>query len=270
MPGGENTRSKAEVPSGFRLDGVVAVVTGAGGSLGAALSWGLAQMGAQLILLGRSREKLEKVAARIEGGGGSASTHTFDLTDSGGIQRFLSPLAEKQAVQVLVNAAGIQLRKPALEITSTEWDEIMAVNLKAAFFCCQAVAPSMIRRGGGSIINISSLTGSIGLPHLAAYGASKGGLEQMTRALAVEWAPHRVRVNAIAPGRIRTPMTESLFQDATLHQSFLSRIPLGRAGRPEDLVGAAVYLASPASEYLTGQVLCVDGGWLASGGNPDR
>ena len=144
----------------------------------------------------------------------------------------------------------------------------MGVNLRSVFFCSQAVVPFMPE--GGSIINVTSLTSVIGISHLAAYGASKGGVTQMAKSLAVEWAPLKIRVNCIAPGRIRTPMTEALFADEEIRESFVRLIPMGHGGEPEDVGGAVVYLAADASSYVTGQTLIVDGGWLASGGSPLR
>lgn len=165
-----------------------------------------------------------------------------------------------------MTAAAVQLRKPALEISENEWSGLIAVNLGGVFLACQAAARAMPR--GGSIVTITSLTERIGLPKLAAYGAAKGGVAQLTKALAVEWAPLGIRVNAVAPGRIRTPLSEELFGDDNMRESFLARIPQGRAGSPADVGAAVIYLCSDEAAYVTGETLVVDGGWLASGGAP--
>jgi NAD(P)-dependent dehydrogenase (short-subunit alcohol dehydrogenase family) len=188
-----------------------------------------------------------------------------DVSDAGEIERVLDAAG---ACDALVTCAGVQLRKPALEIAEGEWADLLAVNLTAVFLCCQRAARRMRDAGGGAIVNVTSLTERIGLPNLAAYGASKGGVGQLTRALAVELAPHEIRVNAVAPGRVETQMTADVFAREDVRRSFLARIPLARAGRPEEVGAAIAFLASPAASYVTGETLVVDGGWLASGGSP--
>ncbi len=258
--------------SPFSLRGKVALVTGGGGPIGAAIARGLARAGAAVSLGGgRSAENLVAVKRSITDAGGTAWSFPADLSRPGACEEIVErTVTEGGGVDILITAHGVQLRKPALEITAAEWDNILSINLKAVFFTCQVAARAMQRAGHGSIITIASLTSEIGLPHLAAYGASKGGVAQLTKALAVEWAPLGIRVNAIAPGRIRTPMTEDIFSNPEQRESFLRVIPLRRAGIPEDLEGAAIFLASDASSYMTGQVLFLDGGWLASGGAPLR
>lgn len=258
--------------SQFSLQGKVALVTGGGGPIGAAIARALARAGAAVALGGGRRpEALAAVQRSIAEAGGTAWAFSADLSKPGACDEVVErTVREAGTVDILVTAAGVQLRKPAFDITPAEWDSLQSVNLKAVFFTCQAAARIMQRAGQGSIITIASLTSEIGLPHLAAYGASKGGVAQLTKALAVEWAGLGIRANAIAPGRIRTPMTEDIFSDPVQRESFLRLIPLRRAGTPEELEGAAVFLASDASSYMTGQVLVVDGGWLASGGAPLR
>jgi NAD(P)-dependent dehydrogenase (short-subunit alcohol dehydrogenase family) len=248
-----------------RLDGRTAVVTGGGGGIGRATALALAQAGARVLVVGRRAGSLEETIAAVEEVGGTGLAVSADVRDGDEIERVLSVAG---ACDVLVTCAGVQLRKPALEIAEDEWADLLATNLTSVFLCCQRAARLMRDAGGGAIVNVTSLTEQIGLPNLAAYGASKGGVGQLTRALAVELAPHGIRVNAVAPGRIETQMTADVFADEDVRRSFLARIPLARAGRPEEIGAAIAFLASPAASYVTGQTLVVDGGWLASGGSP--
>ena len=251
----------------FDLSDRVAIVTGGGGGIGRPMAVALAEAGAVVCVAGRRAPLLEETCAEIAAAGGRAHAVALDVTKPAEIASAFEGVARRLGrIDILVNAAGGQLRKPALEITEEDWQQIIAVNLTGAFFACQAAARHMQRAAHGRIINLSSLTGEIGLPKLAAYGATKGGVNQLTRALAVEWATEGITVNAIGPGRIRTPMTEDVFTNPATAESFLSRIPMRRAGVPADLTGALIFLASDASSYMTGQILYIDGGWLASGG----
>jgi NAD(P)-dependent dehydrogenase (short-subunit alcohol dehydrogenase family) len=275
MPGGVSFRGKGNggaVPPAlnpFDLSGRVAVVTGGGGGIGRPISVALAKQGADVFVVGRRPELLEETCSEIRSCGGHAQALPLDVTKRREVFAAFEHVAQTSGgVDILVNGAGSLRRVPALEITEEGWDELFAINLKGVFFCCQAAAPPMMRVGRGRIINLSSLTAEIGLPNLAAYGASKGGVNQLTRALAVEWAAHGITVNAVGPGRIRTAMSEDVFSNPSIAASFLSRIPMGRPGLAGDVTGAVVFLASDASSYVTGQVLYVDGGWLASGGHP--
>lgn len=247
------------------LAGRTAVITGGGGGIGSAAALALAIAGARVIVVGRRAEPLEKTLAAVERAGGTGLAISADVRDADEIERVLDAAG---ACDVLVTCAGVQLRAPALEIALEQWLDLLAVNLTAVFLCCQRAARRMRDGDGGAIVNVTSLTEQIGLPNLAAYGASKGGVGQLTRALAVELAPHGVRVNAVAPGRIETPMTAELFAREDVRRSFIGRIPLARAGSPEEVGAAIVFLVSPAASYVTGQTLVVDGGWLASGGSP--
>lgn len=251
----------------FDLSGRVAIVTGGSGGIGRDLAVALAEAGAEVVVAGRTERSLDDTCRQITTAGGRASAMRLDVTKPTEVAAAFDRVAARTGrIDILVNSAGGQLREPAFDITEEGWDRLVAVNLKGVFFSCQAAGRHMRRAGRGRIISISSLTGEIGLPRLAAYGATKGGVNQLTRALAVEWAEFGITVNAIGPGRMRTAMTEDVFKDPATAESFLSRIPMRRAGEPRDLSGAVVFLASDASSYMTGQILYVDGGWLASGG----
>ena len=251
----------------FDLAGRVAIVTGGGGDIGRDLALALAEAGADVVVAGRTESTLAETCRQIAARGVQASAIVVDVTKPDDVARAFDRVADRAGrLDILVNSAGGQLRQPALEITEEGWDRLVAVNLKGVFFCCQAAARHMQRAGRGRIISVSSLTAEIGLPKLAAYGATKGGVNQLTRALAIEWAEYGITVNAIGPGRIRTAMTEDIFANPATMESFVSRVPMGRAGEPRDLAGAVVFLASDASSYMTGQILYIDGGWLASGG----
>lgn len=255
----------ASMIAGHRLDGRTAIVTGGGGGIGRASAVALARCGARVVVAGRTSETLDQTLAAVEQAGGEGVAVIADVREASDIERVLDTAG---ACDALVTCAGVQLRKPALEIAEREWEELLAVNLTGVFLSCQRAARRMREAGGGAIVNVTSLTERIGLPNLAAYGASKGGVGQLTRALAVELAPHGVRVNAVAPGRVETRMTEDVFAREEVRSSFLARIPLARAGHPEEIGAAIAFLVSPAASYVTGETLVVDGGWLASGGSP--
>lgn len=271
LTGPERSAARSN-PALFDLTGRVALVTGVAGGIGQAVALGLAEAGADVAVVARDVAGAEGAAEAVRAAGGRTLPLAADVARVSDIRRAIPEAARRfGGLDILVNVAGVNLRKPALEVTEEEWDRLFTVNVRATFFACQEAARVMIPRGKGRIINVTSLTAEIGLPHLAVYGASRGGgVSQLTRALAVEWAPLGINVNAIAPGRIQTRMTEDLFRDEAVSRSIMDRIPLGRAGTPRDVAGAAVFLASDASNYMVGQILYVDGGWLASGGNPAR
>ena len=253
----------------FRLNGKVAVVLGAGGGLGRAMAVALASAGAEIAAIGKSKGPVEQTCQEVQKKGGQCWGYQADLSDPDHIEEAMAwAHARKDRLDILVNATGVQLRKSALEVTEEDWDRMVDMNLKSVFFCCQSVAKRMVGQGSGSIITLSSLTAVMGFSTLSVYGACKGGVSQLMKALATEWAPLGIRVNAIGPGRMHTSMTDSVFQDDTVRESFLRLIPMKRPGLPQDLAGAAIFLASDASAYVTGQTLYVDGGWLAAGGNP--
>jgi len=259
-----------ELPS-FRLDGRLAVITGASDGIGRAFALAYARSGAEVVLVSRTREKLEAVKASVEAAGGRAHVVCADVSKIGDIRsieqevsRLIKTLG-KDAALVLVNCAGFGFTKPALEITEEDWDRILDVHAKGTFFCCQLMGKRMIERGYGKIINLSSTWSASTDMGKSVYGAVKAGVSYLTAALSTEWAPLGVRVNAIAPTSTLTESTARSFrEDEARAQRLLSRIKLGRFAQPSDLVGAAVFLASPASDFITGHTLFVDGGWHAA------
>ncbi|MFM8747296.1 MAG: SDR family oxidoreductase [Aestuariivirga sp.] len=247
--------------SRFSCHGKRVLVTGASRGIGQALAMGFAQAGADLVIAARSLASLSETADGIRQAGRRVELLAFDQSDTVEIKKALAGL---RPVEVLVNNAGVEDVRPALEVDEALWSKIVDTNLKGAFFVAQAVAAGMAAAGGGAIINLASLTSFVGVPTAVPYGASKTGILGMTRALATEWGPKGIRVNAIAPGYFRTAMTEVFYQDAAWVARMTAAVPLGRLGALDDLVGAAVFLASPAAGYITGQCLPVDGGYLAA------
>ena len=249
----------------FDLNGSAALVTGGGRGLGQGMAEALARAGADVAVVSRSEEELQNTLERLQPYGGRYLALPWDLQDTLKLSELVLEVIDKLGkIDILVHAAGIQVRKPALEVTPDEWDRVQNVQLKAAFFLSCEVAKHLQARGStGSIILVASLTSDIGIPQTAPYSASKSGLLGLVRTLAVEWAPQNIRVNAIGPGYFHTQLTDALFKDEERRDWVLSRIPMGRPGVAEDLAGATVFLASRASAYVTGQVLYVDGGWLA-------
>lgn len=246
----------------FGLEGRRALVTGGGGAIGTALSLGLARSGAAVVAVDLSPEALEKAAAAATAEDLKLETLEADVSRFDSIERMVHAAVERLGgLDLLCNAAGIQVRKPALEVTEEDWDRLLATNLRGTFFACQRAAPHL-RKAHGSIVNIASITSQYAIAGISAYGASKSGVTQLTRSLAVEWAPE-IRVNAVAPGYIATPMTADVTADPVRGAWILERIPLGRLGSPDDVVGPVVFLASDAAAYVTGQVLFADGGWVA-------
>lgn len=246
----------------FSLEGRTAVVTGARSGIGRAIALGLAGAGARVAIWGHA-DNLGETAEALAGAGRLVRTVVADLGDREAVDRACAELLEEHRVDILVNNAGIIRRGPAVDSPREDWDDVMGVNLGAVFQLSQRLGRPMLERGTGKVINIASVLSSQGGINVVAYTASKHAVAGLTRALANEWAGRGVQVNAIAPGYIRTDNTAALLKDQQRYQAILDRIPAGRWGDPDDLVGAAVFLASSASDYVNGHVLAVDGGWMS-------
>jgi len=248
----------------FDLTGKVAMVTGAGRGIGYHIALALAKYGADLVVCSRTVSELEKVGKEIEKLGRRVLIKRIDVRRIPEVHSLVEDAVKAfDHIDILVNNAGINIPQWAVDVTEEAWDNIMDINLKGLFFVAQAVGKVMIQQKKGKIINVSSQAGSVGLLRRAAYCTSKGGVNLLTKVLAIEWAPHNIKVNAIAPTFIETPMTQPMFQDKSFRDYVLGNISLGRLGKPEDVVGAVIYLASEASDLVTGHVLLIDGGWTA-------
>jgi 2-deoxy-D-gluconate 3-dehydrogenase len=255
-----------QIPS-FRVDDQIALVTGSGRGIGEAIALGLAAHGAHLVItdLPDRLEPAQAVAETIRRDHGRrALVLPLDVTDLNSINATVAATVEHYGrLDILVNNAGINIPKFALEVTEEDWDRVLDIDLKGVFFCCQAAGRQMVAQRRGKIINIASQMGVVGYQRRAAYCSAKAGVVNLTRVLAFEWAQYGIRVNSIGPTFIETALSASFWQDAAFKADVLSRIPLGYIGKPEDVVGAAIYLAAPASDLVTGHCLLVDGGWTA-------
>jgi len=243
------------------------LITGASSGIGRTLARAFAAAGASVGVHGRNVERVHETCTQIEAAGGTAIPLLGDLHDVERAQQLMAAAHDKLGrLDILVNNAGMNRRKPIDQVTADDYDTIMAVNLRSAYFLSQAAHPIMRAQGGGKVIHIGSITSTWGLGEVSVYGLSKSALMQLTRVMAVEWARDNIQVNCIVPGFIRTPLTEAgIFQHEERSTWLLSRIPAGRGGETNELVGAALLLAAPASSYMTGSVVNVDGGFLAGG-----
>ena len=255
----------------FDLSGRVALIAGASRGIGRAIAQDLAQAGASIALASRTEEDLRKAAEEIRSLNVRAEVFPADLSNVARIQGLVGDVLDRMGqIDILVNVAGVNCRKPSIDITEQEWDTVLNLNLKALFFTSQAVGRYWLEthrfapernRGKGKIINIGSISGEMGIRRVAPYSASKAGVAGITRSLAVEWASEGICVNCLTPGYIETDLTKPRFDDPAFSTAFHNRVPMGHRGYPRDLVGAAVFLAAPASDYLTGQRIVVDGGY---------
>jgi NAD(P)-dependent dehydrogenase (short-subunit alcohol dehydrogenase family) len=247
-------------PESLRLDGQHALVTGAGRGLGRACALALVEMGATVTLVARSAGELEQVASE---GDGRAFPHVADVTQPDEVAGAVRAAREHGDLSICVNSAGTNRPGPTLEQPVADFDFVMDVNVRGTYLTCRAAGEVLVERGGGRVINVSSQMGSVGYPGRVAYCASKHAVNGLTKALAVEWAPRAVTVNAVAPTFIETPLTKPMFEDAEFKAEVLRRIPLGRIGRVDEVSAAVAFLASPAASLITGQILLIDGGWVA-------
>ncbi|MBM7648699.1 2-deoxy-D-gluconate 3-dehydrogenase [Bacillus ectoiniformans] len=248
----------------FRLDGKIALVTGGSKGIGLAMAGALASQGAEVIISGRNITDLEQAVGLMTSQDLSVSYIQSDVTDKKQVDDMINQIVEKHgSLDILINNAGMNIRKPLLEVEEKDWDQVIDTNLKGIFFVGQAASRQMISQKSGRIINISSILGGIGMPFQTSYAASKGGINQMTKVWASELSPHQITVNAIAPAYIKTPMTEPWLDDEERYKTIVSNTMTNRIGELEDLAGPAVFLSSDASSYVTGQILYVDGGWTA-------
>lgn len=249
---------------GFELNDKVMLITGSGKGIGRGIALAAAQMGAKILLNSRTLTDLEEVASEIHANGGEAEPVVFDVSKMDEVARGAQAAIDVWGrIDVLVNNAGTNRPKPALELSEEDWDAIYDLNLKGLFFLTQTLVKPMIARKNGKIINISSTMGLVGGPLRTAYSGSKGGVVLLTKGLAVEWAPHNVTVNAVAPAFTRTPLADVLLQRKEFYEDVVRRIPMGRVGEVDEVVGAVLFLASEAANWVTGQTIAVDGGWVA-------
>ncbi len=255
-------------PQRFDLSQKIAVVTGGTSGIGRALSLGLADAGADVIATARRQQQVDETAAEIEARGRQTLRVASDVGDRESLEKLLAAVMERYGkVDILVNCAGIIKRTPTLDLSESEWTNILNINLTGTLRACQVFGRKMLERGYGRIVNIASLNSFVALSEVAAYAASKAGVASLTRSLAVEWSKKGVTVNAVAPGVFRTDLNAQLLDSTARGQELLMRTPMGRFGKTEELIGAVVYLASDSASFVTGQILVVDGGFLASGVN---
>lgn len=246
----------------FSLEGQTAIVTGASGGLGKETALALADVGCQVVIAARNLRALEEVAAAVEGKGRQCLAVKTDITQAADVQRLIDHAVERfQTIDILVNNAGVAVERLLAEISEAEWRRVIDTHLHGTFLCAQAAGKEMIKRRRGRIINMVSVLGLVVVPLLGSYCAAKGGVIQLTRALALEWARYQITVNALAPGYFISPMNQERFADPEVLQNTIRRVPLKRLATYDDLTPVIVFLASAAAKYITGQVIAVDGGW---------
>jgi 2-deoxy-D-gluconate 3-dehydrogenase len=247
----------------FNLDGKVALITGGNGGIGLGIAQGLARAGARVVIAARNAQKSAEAVASLQALGSDSFALEADVTDEASVAALFAQVAERCGrLDILVNNAGTTVRKPVDQLALAEWNQVMDTNLTSAFLCCRAAHPLMKQAGGGKVINIGSMMSIFGAPYAPAYGASKGGIVQLTRAMAASWAADQIQVNAILPGWIATDLTQAAREQVPgLNERVIARTAAGRWGQPSDLAGTAVFLASAASDFVTGTAIPVDGGY---------
>jgi NAD(P)-dependent dehydrogenase (short-subunit alcohol dehydrogenase family) len=257
--------SLLDVKSLFDVSGKVALITGATGGFGHAASLGLAAAGVKIMATGRSDEKLHPLVKEIKEAGGEAAYSSGSPIDHADVKRVVNDTVKKfGGIDILITAAGVNKPGAITDQPLEEWEMIMDANVKGTYLFCREVGKVMIKQGrGGKVILLGSARGELGMANYTAYSPSKGAIHLMTKSLGCEWGPHKINVNAIAPTVFRTALTQWMFDDQAFYKNFLKRIPVGRLGEPEDFIGTLIYLSSKASDFMTGAVLCVDGGYTA-------
>ncbi len=248
----------------LNVENKVALVTGGSKGIGLAMAKGLAYYGADLVIVCRHQDEGEKAAQEIRDMGRRALALRADVTKKQDVEAMVAATIRKFGrIDILINNAGMNIRKLVVDYSEEDWDKVLTTNLKGIFLVAQAVGKVMLEQKRGKIINISSILGTIGMPYQVGYASSKGGINQLTKVLALEWASSNIQVNALAPAYIRTPMTTGWLTDTERYNNILASTPMGRIGEMSDLVGPVVFLASETSNFITGQILHVDGGWVA-------